>query len=229
MEPLSYNLQNVRLNFIKMKVIKKWSFQVGQITLQNENRETLKFSESMNYSYEHHSYWGQGNGMLKGLNTSITLRNKTRLPNINWGIKMQILQNDIYRFDVMLQPYTAMEVSLWTDYIEYEVPFMGQLFSNYADAAVFKPRLINGIQRESKLVGVRHDSRQVNLDVSQSLMNKASIPETEHTRLKDIVNNKSFITNQTYSKMKMQHDFIEGSAIKDNFQENQETLLYHFD
>ncbi|KAL7290934.1 hypothetical protein TKK_0015661 [Trichogramma kaykai] len=97
MEPLSYNLQNVRLNFIKMKVIKKWSFQVGQITLENENRETLKFSESMNYSYEHHSYWGQGNGMLKGLNTSITLRNKTRLPNINWGIKMQILQNDIYR------------------------------------------------------------------------------------------------------------------------------------
>jgi hypothetical protein len=95
-EPISYELTNVVLNYMKQRVVKK-NFQIlGKITIRNESPVPVKMAEAFVYAHLHTVYWGQGHAMLKGLNTSVTLQNKTQLPNIEWGIDIKKNRTNVH-------------------------------------------------------------------------------------------------------------------------------------
>lgn len=83
------------MNFIKKREKKRERRILGTATLSNTGSESGKVAEAFTYSYNYTQYWGQGHAILKGLNTSITLQNKKKLPDIVWGIPESKVQVDV--------------------------------------------------------------------------------------------------------------------------------------
>lgn len=85
-EPIYYELKSIKSNLVRKRVNKLEPKILGEATISNSRNEPAKLAEAFGYSYKYFSYWGQGHGMIKALNTSITLDNGTRLYDIAWGI-----------------------------------------------------------------------------------------------------------------------------------------------
>ena len=69
---------------------------LAEVTLQNTGSSPAKMAEAVGYFYDYTNYWGQGIAMFKGLNTGITLDNKTQLPDIKWGIPVTENRTSLY-------------------------------------------------------------------------------------------------------------------------------------
>lgn len=95
-EPTSYELTAVKLNNQRKLVAKKEERVLGQATISNTGSSPAMMAEAFAYSYPYSLYWGQGHAMLKNLNTTITLLNKTRVPDINWGITLKENRTEVH-------------------------------------------------------------------------------------------------------------------------------------
>lgn len=153
-EPFSYALNSVKLNFIKKREKKRERRMLGTATLTNTGSEAGKVDEAFTYSYNYTQYWGQGHAILKGLNTSITLLNKTKLPDIVWGIPESKVQVDVKTVEYFLEPGTGVNVTLLGNYTDLEVPFSAKLVAVYDDGAD-KVRSISGVRQEETMLDVR--------------------------------------------------------------------------
>lgn len=95
-EPIYYELTSVKLNHWRNRTIKSEPKIIGQATISNSRNERAKLAEAFGYDYKYSSYWGQGHAMIKALNTSITLFNRTKLPTIKWGMEEKYDRMDSY-------------------------------------------------------------------------------------------------------------------------------------
>lgn len=95
-EPIRYELNSVKLNANKIREKKRIPKVLGTATIRNTGSEAGTLAEVFTYTYNYSQYWGQGHAILKGLNTSITLQNKTKLPDIVWGISEQKVRDEAY-------------------------------------------------------------------------------------------------------------------------------------
>ncbi|KAJ8679450.1 hypothetical protein QAD02_015237 [Eretmocerus hayati] len=156
-EPISYDLTNVKLNQLKRHVSKRNPRVLAQATLKNTGSRAANLAEALDYKYQYSRYWGQGHAMLKGLNTTITMHNKTRLQDLKWGLEFKENRTGVQTVERYLEPGTAVNVTLRADYAYVEVPYSGKLFSRYEDGASNTPRTITGIRREEMLVDITAD------------------------------------------------------------------------
>lgn len=95
-EPIRYELKAVKLNHARRRVEKRFPRVLGKATIRNTGESSGIMAEAFAYSYNYSVYWGQGHAVLKGLNTSISLTNHTRLPNIVWGIEERRNVTDVH-------------------------------------------------------------------------------------------------------------------------------------
>ena len=95
-EPIRYELNSVKLNTNKIREKKRVAKVLGSATLKNTGSQPGVIAEAFTYSYNYTQYWGQGHAILKGLDTSITLQNKTKLPDIAWGISETKPRVEVY-------------------------------------------------------------------------------------------------------------------------------------
>lgn len=95
-EPIYYELDSVRLNIAKSRTPKRTPKVIGNAIMLNNANGSAEMAEAFSYSYNYTLYWGQGHAILKGLNTSITLQNKTKLPDIIWGIEERKKVTDLH-------------------------------------------------------------------------------------------------------------------------------------
>ncbi|XP_011502533.1 PREDICTED: protein unzipped [Ceratosolen solmsi marchali] len=153
-EPISYELNTVVLNNMKQQIVKKKLQILGEATIKNEGSTPVVMAEAFVNIYLYTLYWGQGHAMLKGLNTSVILQNKTRLSDTKWGIDIKENRTNVYTVEVYLQPGTAVNVTLRGYYTDVEVPYSGKLLSHYKDNASTDPRMINGVRREESIVDI---------------------------------------------------------------------------
>ncbi|XP_063972449.1 protein unzipped [Diachasmimorpha longicaudata] len=153
-EPIYYELTSVKLNHWRTRIIKSEPKIIGQATISNSRNQRAKLAEAFGYEYNYSSYWGQGHAMIKALNTSITLFNRTKLPTINWGMTEKSLRQDSYSVEVYLDPGTGVNVTVKANYTEHEVSYTGQLVSHYNDSES-KSREISGIRREETMTDMR--------------------------------------------------------------------------
>lgn len=77
-------------------MIKRSAKELGRATLSNNGNVPAKFDAAFPYSYNHTVYWGQGHAILKGLPTTIYLNNGTKLPELNWGIAINNMAEEIH-------------------------------------------------------------------------------------------------------------------------------------
>ncbi|XP_011311766.1 protein unzipped [Fopius arisanus] len=155
-EPIYYELTSVKLNHWRTRIIKSESKIIGQATISNSGTEGAKLVEKSAYGYKYSSYWGQGHAMIKALNTSITLFNRTKLPTIKWGMEERSERMDSYSLEIYLEPGTGVNVKVKANYTEYEVPYTGQLVSHYEDGES-KSREISGMRREETITDLRSE------------------------------------------------------------------------
>ena len=95
-EPISYELNAVRVNDMRRRVMKRQSRVLGEAVIKNEGSQPATMAEAFGYTYIYKVYWGQGHAMLKGLATTVTLQNKTRLPDLNWGLPIEENRTSVY-------------------------------------------------------------------------------------------------------------------------------------
>ncbi|XP_015118448.1 protein unzipped [Diachasma alloeum] len=155
-EPIYYELTSVKLNHWRTRIIKSEPRIIGQATISNSRNERAKLAEAFGYNYKYSSYWGQGHAMIKALNTSITLFNRTKLPNIKWGMQERSERQDSCSVEVYLDPGTGVNVTVRANYTEHEVSYTGQLVSHYADGES-KSRVISGMRKEEAITDLRRE------------------------------------------------------------------------
>lgn len=95
-EPIAYELNAVKLNNQRKTLTKREERILGQATIKNEGSTPAKMAEAFAYSYLYTIYWGQGHAMIKGLNTTVTLLNKTRLSDVKWGIPIKENRTNVH-------------------------------------------------------------------------------------------------------------------------------------
>lgn len=95
-EPIRYELKSVKLNSHKTRVQRRERRVLGFSLMQNAKSERAKMADAFGYTYNYSMYWGQGHAILKGLNTTVSLLNGTRLPDIKWGIEDKGATTKVY-------------------------------------------------------------------------------------------------------------------------------------
>ncbi|KAK0082720.1 hypothetical protein PV325_009933 [Microctonus aethiopoides] len=154
-EPIYYELKSIKSNLVRKRVNKLEPKILGEATISNSRNEPAKLAEAFGYSYKYFSYWGQGHGMIKALNTSITLDNGTRLYDIAWGIDGEPQERTgVYTVEIYLQPGTAVNVTLKANYTDFEALYTGQLVSHYEDGET-RTRGISGMRHEITMMDLK--------------------------------------------------------------------------
>ncbi|XP_012287161.1 protein unzipped isoform X2 [Orussus abietinus] len=176
-EPTHYELTSVKLNFAKKRIFKRIPLVLGEAVLSNPNDKPVKVAEAFGYAYNYTLYWGQGHAILKGLNTSVTLINKTRLPDIVWGIEEKENRTSVHTVEVILEPGTAVNVTLRANYTDMEVPYTGKIVSHYEDGTGMS-RPISGIRREETMFDVHPEIGPIYFLQNQSLVPTTEPPTT---------------------------------------------------
>ena len=95
-EPISYELQNIKYNLLRQRVVRKQKILATTI-LRNPGATETKVDSALAYDSEYSSYWGQGKAILKGLTTVIRNMNGSILTEIKWGLEEKEERNDVYR------------------------------------------------------------------------------------------------------------------------------------
>ncbi|XP_029052705.1 protein unzipped [Osmia bicornis bicornis] len=176
-EPIYYDLNRVKLNWPKKRVIKRTARVLGEAIIANTGEEAANVAQAFGYAYKYSVYWGQGHAILKGLNTSITLTNGTTLPKIVWGTMETTNRTDVYTVEIFLKPGTGLNVTLKANYTDMEVPYSGTLISHYEDGET-KSRVISGIRREETMFDVTPEFGSIYFLGNYSLVPTTTVPPT---------------------------------------------------
>ncbi|XP_003704004.1 beta-pore-forming protein unzipped [Megachile rotundata] len=176
-EPIYYDLNRVKLNWPKKRVMKHTAHVLGEATITNNGQEAANMAQAFGYTYKHSVYWSQGHAILKGLNSSITLTNGTSLPKIIWGTTETTNRTDVYTVLIYLEPGTGVNVTLRANYTDMEVPYSGTLISHYEDGET-KSRVISGIRREESMFDITPEFGPIYFLSNYSLVPTTTVPPT---------------------------------------------------
>ncbi|XP_012176387.1 protein unzipped isoform X1 [Bombus terrestris] len=203
-EPTSYDLENVKLNWPKMRVVNRTSLELDNATIINDGTENATIAKAFGYKYKYSIYWGQGHAILKGLNTLIKLTNGTALSNIMWGTKETSNNTDIYTVKINLLPGTGINVSLVANYTSMEVPYSGKLISHYEDGET-RSRQISGIRAEESMFDVKPIFGPIYFLANYSLVPTTTIPPTTEPSTTATPQNVSNDVRQDYGTEESEH------------------------
>lgn len=93
-EPKYYELNAVKLNYNRKRILKRVPRLLRKTTISNVGSEAAVLAEALGYTFNHSISWGQGHAMIKGLNTSITLAKGPKVGYIGWGIEEKTVQSN---------------------------------------------------------------------------------------------------------------------------------------
>lgn len=95
-EPVSYELRNVKLRSSHTKITSRNTTVLGKLTLNGSSTDEI-ISSAISYSWKYFTSWGRGEAMLKGLSTRAYEWNSTFLEEFLWGLHGEQLRNATYK------------------------------------------------------------------------------------------------------------------------------------
>ncbi|KAF4518013.1 hypothetical protein B566_EDAN009246 [Ephemera danica] len=100
-------------------------------------------------------YWGQGRGMLRGLNTAIHIKSESIPRIIEWGVNSTHPGSEqAITVQAKLPLGTGQNVSVTGNHTTSETPYTARLIAHYKDG-VTRSRTINGTVNQVSLQGVK--------------------------------------------------------------------------
>lgn len=176
-EPIRYELSSIKFDKFRERISREPRV-LGQSVLKNEDQSTEEEVSTVetviSYNYTYSLNWGNGHGMLIGMNFSVNLENGSVVSG-RWGLSDTFVKVDIKPVETFLTPGTARNVTLRGDYVQVDTPYTATLISYYKDGETRK-RVLKDSQRESTMRNVLPDWGPVYF-----LHNNSFVPTTTST------------------------------------------------
>jgi hypothetical protein len=129
-EPISYELKAVKFDRIRARHPKKLRV-LGHAILKNTETGVQRVDTVISYNYTYSMYWGKGHGLLTGLNFTVYLANGTKRGN--WALPKTEEIVETQTIEKYLDEGTAVNVTLYGNYTESDVPYTATVHSLYKD------------------------------------------------------------------------------------------------
>ncbi|XP_055529404.1 protein unzipped [Wyeomyia smithii] len=142
-EPVQYELRNIRPNKLRT-VIKKNTTILGSTILSNEEDITNQAETVITYDYAKVTSYGRQAGVGNGVPTKV-IDFRTQQPvDMYWGVELTERKFETKAINTILQPGTAINVTLLGNYTEMEAPYVANLKAYYDDNSDPVTRKLNG-------------------------------------------------------------------------------------
>ncbi|XP_055591057.1 protein unzipped-like [Uranotaenia lowii] len=142
-EPVQYELRDIKLNKLRT-VIRKNTTILGATVLSNDEDITNQAETVITYDYAKVSYYGRQESVVNGVQTKV-IDPRTQQPvDMYWGVELTERKFETKAINTILQPGTAINVTLLGNYTEMEAPYHALLKAYYNDNSDPVPRKLNG-------------------------------------------------------------------------------------
>lgn len=153
-EPVQYELRNIKLNKLRT-VIRKNTTILGSTILSNEEDITNQAETVITYDYTKLTYYGRQMGVGNGVPTKV-IDPRTQQPvDIFWGVELSERKFETKAINTILQPGTAINVTLLGNYTEVEAPYHANLKAYYDDNSDPASRKLSGYMLSKDMEDVK--------------------------------------------------------------------------
>lgn len=153
-EPVKYELRNIKLNKLRT-TIKKNITILGSTILSNEEDITNQAETVITYDYTKLTYYGRQQGVGNGVPTKV-IDPRTQQPvDIFWGVELTERKFETKAINTILQPGTAINVTLLGNYTEMEAPYHANLKAYYDDNSDPASRKLSGYMLSKDMEDVK--------------------------------------------------------------------------
>lgn len=130
-EPIEYEFKSIKLERHRGRYPKQLR-ELGHAILKNEENSLQHVASVITYTYDYSLYWGKGHGILTGLPFNVTLPNGTVIQG-SWGMPREEERSETAPVEKYLEPGTAVNVTLYGNYTESEIPYNATVVAVYKD------------------------------------------------------------------------------------------------
>nr|XP_029730996.1 protein unzipped-like [Aedes albopictus] len=153
-EPVKYELRNIKLNKLRTE-IKKNTTILGSTILSNIEDMTNQAETVITYDYAKVTYYGRQLGVGNGVPTKV-IDPRTQQPvDIFWGVELTERKFETKAINTILQPGTAINVTLLGNYTEMEAPYHALLKAYYDDNSDATSRKLTGYMLSKDMEDVK--------------------------------------------------------------------------
>uniref|UniRef100_A0A8D8A5E9 Protein unzipped n=1 Tax=Culex pipiens TaxID=7175 RepID=A0A8D8A5E9_CULPI len=153
-EPVQYELRNIKLNKVKT-LIKKNITNLGSTVLSNEEDGTNQAETVITYDYVKVTYFGRQQGVGNGVPTKVIDPRTQQTVDMYWGVELTERKFETKAINTILQPGTAINVTLLGNYTEMEAPYHANLKAYYDDNSDPSSRRLNGYMLSKDMEDVK--------------------------------------------------------------------------
>lgn len=114
---------------------------LGQTILKNEGDEEMDVNAVIGYEYDIERNLGNHEGIARSVNTTVFITKKN-IFSFLWGIQKKDHTINSKSVGTILQPGTALNVTLWGNYTKKEGPYDAKIITHWADGSSSKKRPI---------------------------------------------------------------------------------------
>lgn len=142
-EPVKYELRNIKLNKLRT-VIRKNTTILGATVLSNEEDMTNQAETVITYDFTKTTNYGRQPGVGNGVPTKVIDPRTQQSVDIFWGVELTERKFETKAINTILQPGTAINVTLFGNYTEMEAPYNAMLKAYYDDNSDPATRKLSG-------------------------------------------------------------------------------------
>ncbi|XP_055624570.1 protein unzipped [Toxorhynchites rutilus septentrionalis] len=153
-EPVQYELRNIKLNKLRT-VIKKNTTILGATVLSNEEDITNQAETVITYDYAKVTYYGRQEGVVNGIPTKVIDPRTQQAVDMYWGVELPERKFETKSINTILQPGTAINVTLLGNYTEMEAPYHAILKAYYDDNSDAVSRKLGGYMLSKDMEDVK--------------------------------------------------------------------------
>lgn len=153
-EPVQYELRNIKLNKVKT-IIKKNITNLGSTVLSNEEDGTNQAETVITYDYVKVTYYGRQQGVGNGVPTKVIDPRTQQTVDMYWGVELTERKFETKAINTILQPGTAINVTLLGNYTEMEAPYHANLKAYYDDNSDPSSRRLSGYMLSKDMEDVK--------------------------------------------------------------------------
>lgn len=139
-EPIRYELHEIKFKSLKLRETKNRTL-LGQTMLKNEEDKPTEVNAMIGYEFNQIRNLGHLDGIARSVNTTV-YANKKEIYSFFWGIQQDVKILNTKGVGLVLEPGTALNITLWGNYTIKEGPYDANLVIHYADGTKSKKRRI---------------------------------------------------------------------------------------
>lgn len=151
-EPEYYEIRKITPNRFRGQIARNLTL-LGESILSNPETEPTEVDTIISYIYDKEYYYGTYEGMVRGLNATV-FENSGNF-SISWGFKESIKTVENTMASAILQPGTALNVTVKGNYTVTDSAYTAEVTTYYVDKSEPQKRKIEAYLRKAEMLNVK--------------------------------------------------------------------------